>query len=875
MFGIDIKGSNTGQAFKIDLSSFIKQEPKTDDSQKKNISDYFSEIVNYMKTKVEEKKSEFSVEDIIMGRAPTPPELPAQTIKHPNAKGMWNEPPKIVTTYYVKGYPGDPNLYRYNNRYNNGYTYYDPYQRQMINNAYRYIQNRGPWDTNYIVSQAGPMTHPNQPRSRKWVNEYAEKMKKDLSDPTKIGLPRSSEKVSRIDRMLPGFVPAHPENFKDDADLDDNNYYRMKQNMEDMTARMSGRAPMESLSNNKNKYRAIQKKTPEELELKKQIRMSKTTPSINPKYLDYNFVGKSGEGYWSLGKAQEMAKADSQQAFTPQEKAYAKAAALKGYNRACYIGSDLAQNPLDDSEEGEDYEKAGYEEYMRQRFGYIPSYDRTYFGGYGYVDNNGLPTRWFDDRGKMYTPSQLDYNEGRVIRFSVVKISNDTSLNEPESVEITNTNTSIGVKVIKFTNREDGGINIDSIYDVTQKKSLVGDELTEIVKKNNSERDKLDAIYAKKKKIPTEREQFMSDDSFFLAKELSRYNEWLADILLWYRKNAIPRDYNIFINKCREQLTLYRNEDPFAVIKSGVINASKKIIIVNPKPTTDEEIDSLINAEKERADRFKAKLIESGYSEYKAANIAYKELNAISKCKTFDEKVVCLRSMRNLMVVTAKADMAMQMAEQILSLTTETRRRQITNYELFKKSWKLKYDAKKLADPIDDFDKQYDDWWNLPYSNETSDSYANAYSDRMLDLNYVRLMQVEENALPGDYLINIWKNNMANFLYNIGHDANGNNVGIFGFSNNMDKFKNDYLRFYQQKHGLGFYKKFNRMVSPYFHNYALYMQHNPEYLNQGLPTVAHTNPSMVPIFNDPGLYENRQQTFVNAMFHKHKMGSVM
>lgn len=796
-------------------------------------------------------------------------------LTHPNDPQKWVEKPIQKPIYYLQY------THENNNNPNTGITCYNPYysfqQQNAIANTAQYMRSRGPWSMNYVVNKAGPISHPDQQRTRSWINDFSKNMEKDLNDPVKMSMPYCKKKENNVQKIFgDGFVPAREGMIKSDADLEDNNYYRLKNNMEKISESLNTEnKKVHALSDNKDttshKNKRV-KKTPEEIEAMRSIRKSKTTPSINPRFLDYNFVGKSGEGYWSLGKAQEQAKAfNDSNLMSPDERAYAKAASLKGYNRACEIGSDLSTNPLDDSEESEEYENAGYEQYMRMKYGYIPTYSGSYFGGYGYTDSYGLPTRWFDDHGKCYIPTSTDYKKGRVLEFSIVDEKDDSknicdSDKEPDKFEF---------QLIFSSTDNEGIMHIKSIYDFTKNRELNKDELIEEIKAQNARKDFEDALYAKRKNILTEKEQYLSDDSYFVAKEISRYNEHLANVLLWYKENAIERDYKLLLSKCRDQLILYRNEDRFALVKAGVIVAGDKLINVNPKPTNEDEIKDLLKKEEIRANKFEKELISSGINERKAYKTAYKQIIAISKCKSLDEIIETLRSIRNLQVIPKEKDLAMKIVDKIYSMISDMRKDQIANYELFKKIRIGKYPKSKLADPHDDFDKQYDEWWNSVTNDYTTDNdYSDKYSERMILLNQQRLDWIANNSVSNEYLFNVGMKKYNDFIASTCRDKDGKELPLFEKMNNViQKDMEDSVAEYARK-GEDIYRLLKpKSVIGNYHNYALSMLNNPYYINQGLPQSMHT--PLVPIYNNPGDYENKQQTFIKAMFNKHKMGSVL
>ena len=162
----------------------------------------------------QESESEYAKIDF--SRLSDPPE-PVQELEqqdhvylgHPNDPSHWIERPKPKIAYYLQYTPTNPQPMQ-QPYYNARQQYYmTPEQQMAINNTAFYMRNRGPWSMNYVVNKAGPMTHPSQQRTRKWVDEYAQKMEKDLNDPVKLSQPLVEKKKNTAEALIgDGFVPA-------------------------------------------------------------------------------------------------------------------------------------------------------------------------------------------------------------------------------------------------------------------------------------------------------------------------------------------------------------------------------------------------------------------------------------------------------------------------------------------------------------------------------------------------------------------------------------------------------------------------------------------------------------------------------------------
>lgn len=836
---------------------FIESLPKREESKKVEIKDIFNfdscPKLEDVTTNVAQLVSFETMSEA--SKAPAREMTSTKKFIHPNNPANWIERKQV-------------NIPRPNSGMVMNGQYYPPMNyMQMYNNmmqAKNYIQNRGQWQMNYILEPSGPLNHPDEQKSRAWIPKFTEQMQKELNSPVAMGLPYFQKELTQEEEFARnGFIPARPEMFESREDKLDKNYYRLKEEQQYFIDKYKngGVDGMGSISSN-HKKDAARRKTPEEIAMRQSIRNSVTTPSINPKYLDYNSVTKSGEKYWSLSKAQEQMKCASDFAtsmMTPAERSRVLAATMKGYNKAINteIGSILESSPLDDSEESPAYARAGMNQYM------------NYFNrGYSYMtDSDGLPTRYFDDGGKFMEQLTLtDIKNGFGGKFKVI----DTD--EGKRIVVTNVSPKIPydraepgcgkVYIINYSEDDDNETTVINSIKVGSGKVLEGEELEQFIEKHNKQEYIKEIISGDKNRVPTEKEQYLGDDLYFLVKELSRYNEELADALLWYKANAKIKDYEMFAKKCREQLILYRNEDPFSIIKSGVFCAGDKLIITQSKPTTLKELESVMKVEEERVAKF---------GDNQRARL---QLEALKKGTTLKEKVCNLKNVRNLLVIEKSKDVAMTILQNILANVSEKRRQQLDAYHIWKRMmFNRNMDYSKI---MANFDKDFDEWWNIPNPNTPKDElFIDRYNTRMSQLQQDYFADREaHHRLPNNY-------RMLNLGRRFWNEYNKVNQGLIRPNMTTAEFfavlPHYFYNMEEQKAlvegaKLTKYRGYNPQAYINMANQIgrrAYARENPDAPNM------YNNPSYTPIYNNPEEYNRRQQMFVEEMFQTRKLGMLL
>ena len=773
-------------------------------------------------------------------------QVDASKLVHPNAPSHWVERKENNVPRQIPGAT-------INGKFYSSLDYAQLYNQTM--QARNYLNNRGQWRMNYVLDPAGPLNHPDERKSRAWIPGFCNKMEKALNDPVYMGMPYYQREVPE---GANGFFPANPELFETREDKLDNNYYRLKEQQEhlrDVNKNGLQSSGMGSLAAATAK-KTGKKKTQEEIDAKMGIRNSITTPSINPKYLDYNAVTKSGEKYWSLGKMQEQmlrsASDFSTKMMSPAERSRALAATMKGYNKAANtdIGTILENCPTVTSNIGTDM-------YGNTMVGYRPNYISSI------CDEEGLPTRYFDDNGKSAELTVSDLRKGFGGSFELV----DTE-DGKKKLRVINTTPDIPMhrvdpgcaklRCISYHEGENGNRIIDSI-NIGGEKIIKGEELLKYIDEHNRDEYIKEIIYNDKSRIPTEKEQYFGDDSFFLAKELSRYNEELANALLWYRANAKEEDYKIFIKKCREQLILYRNEDPFCIIKSGVLY-SEKIIITKPKPTTLKELEELTKVEEERVKKF-------------GDNIRAKlQLEALKKGTTVEEKVRNLKNVRNLLVIPRDKDLAIGMLEKIFEIVSKPKHEQLNAYHIWKR---LAYNPNRdYSDIMANFDKEFDSWWNIPNAKYSADiTYADKYNQRMMQLQQGYFDWLETRRIPNNYRAIIAGQRFWKEFNKYSQGMIRPDMSTLEYIQVVPKVYQNMLDEevrVQNEQRLRRMKTYNPQAYIKLVN-QLGQYHEQKQCEMGM----FDNPSYTPLYNNPEEYDRRQQLFIEEMFQTRKLGHVL
>ena len=330
-----------------------------------------------------------------------------------------------------------------------------------------------------------------------------------------------------------------------------------------------------------------------------------------------------------------------------------------------------------------------------------------------------LPTHWTQvmmDKEWM-KPTQYELDNGLVPKVTVIR-----GVVEEKIVEV------VGEKFPRIAlvkvKRDENGVEWDEY--------LGGDP--DIIRKKPA---KLDYKKAAEMNAQVEAER----DTYTLAKEIARYNQVLADTLLWYQKNA---DYHEFLEvkrETQEQLMEYRNRDSLSSAKSSVVIAGDKTVVGEPRPLTIKQLEELAEKEivKHETQEDKEQAIIDGYREFNSP--LNRQMKAVFNDDTIAGKLRKLQALTNITVIPYGDDRALALLNQRISQMTPFKLSEKENYL----TWKSLKRAVCPKEERDSFDEKFDEWWNAPRlkTPEQKRKAWDKYVDRAIQLNNIHFLQLE------------------------------------------------------------------------------------------------------------------------------------
>jgi len=234
------------------------------------------------------------------------------------------------------------------------------------------------------------------------------------------------------------------------------------------------------------------------------------------------------------------------------------------------------------------------------------------------------------------------------------------------------------------------------------------------------------------------------EDTYALAKELSRYNQVGGDTLLWYKEYG---DFSEFIQVKKEsqaQLIRYRNADKLSSAKSTVIIAGERTIVHKAKPMTIEELESLAKQEEKRNE----KVSDEDIVRSKYRNPVNKQMHAVFDDGSMDTKLKRLQALRNIRVVSCADDKLMVAMDKKIANLQPLLKSEYDNYI----TWKSICRKTCPMEQRDTFDKDFDKWWNVPKLSEKEQKQKrwDKYVDDMTARSQIRYMEMSKYQLTDE-----------------------------------------------------------------------------------------------------------------------------
>lgn len=436
-------------------------------------------------------------------------------------------------------------------------------QQYRYNMANNYIQNRGYYNYPQLYNPMLP--------GQRWLPRYIQKVENKLNNPAEFAKPYFYPQWmnDRYDKYTGVNVDEMGrDNIYNKRIAENKSLYESQQNMS--TTKI-----------NNNPFSEIK---PQRRDPYKERRDIKVTPSIDPAYLDFkkkvdeaikadpekaklfepNITDWEGEPAFLLsavGKAKE-----SSEVFTPEERQKAYDNIAKEYKESQKDIRAIYEHPMDDGEEPEDYKD--YNDYML-----APWQSKPAFNGY---NRWNIPSyiKVPEFQQKQFSRKEM---ESGAVPIIVTEETKDIYPKKPKHYypemrieELGN----IDFNIVTYQEQDDGSLKIVGI---TSRNGKVYTE-DEVEEKNKAYQEMKKATIKYFEELD-KAEQLATDDCYRLANELSRYSQEAAAFLLWFRNYASYENYKTLHRVMVNQLLDYRNNDPYALVKSNVAITRDTILI--------------------------------------------------------------------------------------------------------------------------------------------------------------------------------------------------------------------------------------------------------------------------------------------------------
>ena len=836
---------------------------------------FWDDYLKDLPSSEESKSKEFDWSSLVATKNPEPetkPELKILDMSNWDESKFIQEPIPDGACYQ---HPNDPALWaELQFKLNGG-------QNRVVNNAGRYfrprdipmdprlIQQRETAAQQYITNRGffnyPRLYNPSIPGQR-WVPDFRNIVEKKLNDSTEFAKPYyypewmndvydkyTGENVSKYERE-------HIYEYRAE---------RQKKMMEEQA--QSADAKLKE-----NPFKGIKagKKDPY-----KEKRVVGVTPSIDPKYLDFanqvlqsrkeedndpsnyvvfgndggNVVDPEGEPAFLLSAATDAVNAGKEIDPSYREKVFEQ----------IYRDKILAESehPYEDGEEPK-----GYYSYEPQpQTNSVP----TYYGNlykppvirspWTYTSNWNIPSYLLPPRfeARQYTREELE--SGR-IPFVITEATKDIKVKRYGQMKNPgHIDDPIKVGWITYTIDEFGNELI-----VEGRNPYTGKDYTpEEIEEENSKRCQ---ARIKMEKYVYEAEmanQLKTDDCYRFARELSRYNQEAALLLLWYHTYADRDVYNILHRAMIKQLIEYRNNDPFAKIKSSVSVSRDVILIDKPIKVTEEMFEEAMQKECTRISKYFRHESDRNNTSRSVKTEAFKQLNALNGLETLEEKVAAMRKLVNIHVLPDDLELFRQYKEATIKSLTGIKMEQWTKYMHYYRMAKGQYSG---LDGIG----EYDYWWNEPTRQQNAPARQYTVDDKAYDY-YMNLLLVSgpQNREKAQQSIDKIDRKLCEYSKSQLDKADT-------FEKYNQALRNiEVVRDTVDKMLKGEYKPYrNYNYDSRAYTYGSLGKVMFPYANPTIPSYANFERAVTPMMN-PEAYQNNRQIFLNSIFTKGDRGSLL
>jgi hypothetical protein len=356
-------------------------------------------------------------------------------------------------------------------------------------------------------------------------------------------------------------------------------------------------------------------------------------------------------------------------------------------------------------------------------------------GYYGAVPGMIFPTmnngpQYFQTNNEWMLPTEEEIRSGEIPLVTVVRGEIDK---DEEIAPIRKKSREEDIKfAIVRTHTDENGMEYDEF--------LYGDREVANEKPNKNSLDyKEAATIAKRSELEI--------DTYALAKELARYNSLLADNLLWYKDNVDNEEFMEIRREAQRELMKYRSDDKLSNIKSTVVIAGDKTMILPPKPTTMQELERIAMEELSGHKTQKDKE-DSIIDRYRNVNSPINtQRRAIMNGNSVKEIITKLQALTDMRINCG--DEEIKTHEQFSKHDKDLSPIKINERDNYLTWKRLMKSAKSyINEDITNFDEKFDEWWNKPRvtTPDQKREQFKKYQIQMTELSIEHYNRIQQNA---------------------------------------------------------------------------------------------------------------------------------
>ena len=256
---------------------------------------------------------------------------------------------------------------------------------------------------------------------------------------------------------------------------------------------------------------------------------------------------------------------------------------------------------------------------------------------------------------------------------------------------------------------EEGKLWAERVYEVDDDGNIVREITDEDENENENNVEDIEEVKLSdfKQEALKDQRKKRNELAFTLAKEIRRYNENLAENLLWAKDVKTDAEFEELKEEAIKQLIQYRNADPMAAAKS-MISAGAKFI-ASP-PITDFSLKDLKRMADKSIEYSKRETEEEVIAQYeKQANIVYDEIEKGGDDETKSDKDTAKGILKRLSYLNVRlVSDSNWMKEFEGKMIRNSNEADIRNaYLTYKRIYRRGFKGTQ-----EEYDREFDEWWN-------------------------------------------------------------------------------------------------------------------------------------------------------------------